>query len=187
MAGSPVELFDRFHVAIYRYLARMSGRRDVAEDLTQDVFVRVLRRGSPPDVSGGDRAWLFTIARNLLIDWQRRAARNPVQPAPREFMGLADGGMAAHPRHDLVLAVREALHNLPDADREALVLRVVSGLGHEEIASLTGTTAASVRSRIFRARSALRAALAAPASRRTTGGQVSSSDGAAVRRMRGVP
>ena len=46
MTNSPAELFDRFHLAIYRYLLRMTGRCDVAEDLTQDVFVRILGGGA---------------------------------------------------------------------------------------------------------------------------------------------
>jgi RNA polymerase sigma factor (sigma-70 family) len=157
MVRSPAELFDRFHLALYRYLVRMTGRPDVAEDLTQDVFVRLLRSGAP-DLPEGERGWLFSIARNLLIDWQRRNLRNPVQSA-------ADGDNATvGAQQVLAFDVREALLALPQADREAFLLRVIGGLGHEEIAALTGATPASIRSRIFRARSALRSALGSAAS-----------------------
>jgi RNA polymerase sigma-70 factor (ECF subfamily) len=171
MAASPAELFDRHHLAIFRYLLRMTGRKDVAEDLTQDVFVRVLRAADASDLGNLERAWLFRVARNLLIDWQRRAARNPVASTLEDSAGSglpfhgAQGRQAgtmsvSDPRPDVALDIRAALERLPEADRDAFLLRVVGGLGHEEIASISGATAASVRSRIFRARSALRATLA---------------------------
>jgi len=109
---------------------------------------------------------LFHVARNLLVDWQRRAARNPVTQGADSLSGA--GAIAAH--QDVELHVREALARLPDVDREAFLLRVLGGLGHGEIAAISGSTAASVRSRIFRARSALRAALSGPLSRRSKTG-----------------
>lgn len=154
MPVAPADLFERYHLAIYRYLLRMTRRRDVAEDLAQDVFVRVLGGREVFDVGDSHRAWLFRVAHNLLIDWQRRAARNPVSAgSPPESPDES--------RHDVALALREALEQLPDADREVFLLRVVGGLGHEEIAAITGSSAPSVRSRIYRARATLRTSLGA--------------------------
>ena len=183
MAASAAQLFDRHHLAIFRYLFRMTGRRDVAEDLTQDVFVRVLRGADASDAGNLERAWLFAVARNLLIDWQRRAARNPVasnledSPSSDSPQGVAQGRRAgtmavSEPRPEVALDVHAALERLPEADRDAFLLRVVGGLGHEEIASMSGATAASVRSRIFRARSALRATLAPERPGRATAGRL---------------
>ncbi len=179
MAASAADLFDRFHLQIYRYLLRMTGRRDVAEDLTQDVFVRVLRAATPLELAGGERAWLFQVARNLLIDWQRRAARNPVTSGPDQLPESPVEAVAA--RQDIDLHVREALAQLPDADRDAFLLRVVGGFGHAEIATMSGGSPASVRSRIFRARSALRAALAGPLS------DASNARPDAIRRLKVLP
>jgi RNA polymerase sigma-70 factor, ECF subfamily len=186
MAASPAEMFDRHHLAIFRYLLKMTGRKDVAEDLTQDVFLRVLRDADAADSAALERAWLFAVARNLLVDWQRRASRNPVASilddppgagAGDDARGWQAGTMAvSEPRPDVALDVRAALERLPEADRDAFLLRVVGGLGHEEIASISGATAASVRSRIFRARSALRAALTPELS-----------DRAGIRRLKVVP
>jgi RNA polymerase sigma-70 factor (ECF subfamily) len=81
---TPAALFERYHLAIYRYLLRMTRRRDVAEDLAQDVFVRVLGGRGRDVLDTGDsyRAWLFRVAHNLLIDWQRRArCRSSVRAA----------------------------------------------------------------------------------------------------------
>ncbi len=179
MAASVADLFDRFHLAIFRYLLRMTGRRDLAEDLTQDVFVRLLRGAAGLDLAGAERAWLFQVARNLLVDWRRRAGRNPVTEGTEALADETSAPMAASQEDDFL--VHEALAQLPEADRDAFLLRVVGGLGHEEIAAISGSSAASVRSRIFRARSALRGALAGRSSQ--------ASDGQArdIRRFRVVP
>jgi len=151
MPDSPAELFDRHHLAVYRYLLRMTARRDVAEDLTQDVFLRVVRGQDRYDERGQQRAWLLSIARNLLLDRHRRAQREPTTVVEE----VAD--RAAGP--DVGIDLRQALDRLPESDREVFVLRVVAGLGHEDIARVTGATAASVRCRIHRARAALKGML----------------------------
>ena len=79
-------LFEQHHLVIFRYFWRMTRRRDVAEDLTQDVFVRAVRGLGNYEPRNRDRAWLFEIARRLLLDYQRtigrRGAVAEVQPAP---------------------------------------------------------------------------------------------------------
>ncbi len=154
MSSTASDLFDRYHLAIYRYLLRLTGRADVAEDLTQDVFVRIVRGAEILDTGDRERAWLFRIARNLWIDRQRRLARSPVVSGLPEDCG-------SDARHDVALALEEALQQLPPEDSDVFLLRVVGGLGHEEIATVCGATTAAVRSRIFRARSALRQLLGA--------------------------
>jgi RNA polymerase sigma factor (sigma-70 family) len=152
MFESCAEVFERHHLAVYRYLLRMTGRPDVAEDLTQEVFLRVMRRADTYEERGTERAWVTRIARHLLIDHQRKERRQPehvVADTPARAIS-AEGD----------LAVREALLTLAEPDREALLMRAVLGLGHDEIASLTGATPASVRSRLHRARRDLRPLLA---------------------------
>lgn len=151
MADSPERLFERHHLAVYRYLLRMTCRHDVAEDLTQEVFLRVLRGLSGYDDRGLERPWLISIARNLMIDRCRRAEREPSFVVEDISSGGAD--------HAMSLEIRQAMSRLPEEEREAFVLRVVVGLGHEEIAGVVGATAAAVRCRIYRARIALRSLL----------------------------
>ena len=151
MPDSPAELFERHHLVVYRYLLRMTGRGDVAEDLTQEVFVRVVRGADGYDERGQERAWLFSIARNLLIDFQRKRRREPVDAVEDMVNGDSDP--------DVSLDIKRAIATLPETDREAFLLRVVVGLGHDEIAALVGATPASVRCRIYRARVALKAML----------------------------
>ena len=158
MAITPAELFERHHVAIYRYLLRMTGSRETAEELTQDVFVRVLKGGEHYEERDRERAWLFRIARNLRCDLARRSKRQLSTP-------LADLEPIEPQRQELQLSLARALAALTEDDREAFVLGEIGGFSYVEIGVICEATPAAVRSRIYRARLALRHALEAPAVR----------------------
>ena len=151
------ELFQRHHRRLYRYFVRLSGEPSVAEDLTQEVFLRALRAESGYRAQGQEEAWLFRIARNLWIDRQRRRhCRPPVADSvPDELPAPAS--------QELRLRLDEALGQLPEDEREAFLLCETGGLSYAQIASVCRISLEAVRSRIYRARRALRAALAEPA------------------------
>lgn len=146
------DLFHRHHLAIFRYVYRLTGRRDVAEDVVQDVFLRVVRRLDAYQAIGREAAWLFSITRRLLVDRHRALER---RPAPVD--DSVDASIPA--RQDTSVAIAEALAQVLEADRDAFLLREVGGLSYHEIALLCHTTPDSVRSRIYRARVRLRALL----------------------------
>ena len=159
MATTPAELFERHHVAIYRYLLRMTGSRETAEELTQDVFVRVLKGLEQYQERDRERAWLFRIARNLRCDLARRWHRQPPSASLEDVEALEPQ------RQELQLSLARALAALAEDDREAFVLGEIGGFSYEEIGVICETTPAAIRSRIYRARLALRRALEAPAVR----------------------
>jgi len=143
------DLFARHHRDVYRYLVRMTGRRDEADDLSQDVFLRVVRaleNGGPP---GHERAWVFSIARNLLADRWRQDQRRGIE-VEQVLEPAAEGTQA------LAVGLAEALGRLPDADREMFLLREIGGLSYQELAAVSDSTVEAVRARLWRARSALR-------------------------------
>jgi RNA polymerase sigma-70 factor, ECF subfamily len=148
-------LFARYREPVYRFLRRLLRDAAAAEDLTQDTFLRAL--GGPYRSNGNERAWIFQIARNLARDRARVNGRRPA------LVELEDGGA---PVSDpaLALSIDAALAQLADDDREVFLLREVGGLSYAEIGAACGLTADAVRSRLRRARLALRAALA-PAER----------------------
>ena len=151
-------LFDDHHRSIYRFFLRLGAPGNEAEDLTQDVFLRALRVDHRRPVLRA-AAWLFRIARNLWIDRLRHRRRWRVVESDRE-LDPADGDFAIGPHQALEVRLDQALGGLPEADRETFLLRELGGLGYDEIAAVTGHSPAAVRSRIFRARRALRHALA---------------------------
>jgi RNA polymerase sigma-70 factor (ECF subfamily) len=159
VATTPADLFERHHVAIYRYLLRMTGSRETAEELTQDVFLRVLEKMDGYQERDRERAWLFRIARNLRFDRARQQHRHP-PPAP-----LKDVDLIEPQRQELRLSLARALAGLNDDYREAFVLVELGGFSYAEIGIICAATPAAIRSRIYRARLALRLELEAPAIR----------------------
>lgn len=155
-----VELFERHHGAVYRYFRRLTGRREPAEDLTQELFVRVLQALPAYEPREREIAWLFRIARNLWIDqWRSAGTRDPFgRDRP-----MADE-VASPPTQFFAVSLDEALAQVGDLDRDVFLLRELGGLSYTEIADVCELTPDAVRSRICRARSALREHLASDVS-----------------------
>jgi RNA polymerase sigma-70 factor (ECF subfamily) len=159
MTVDPQTLFLTHQTRLFRYFLRVVGEPDTARDLTHDVFVKVSNTVVPTAPDGELRAWLFHIARNLALDFHRRRVRD-------RFAIAADD--TQQPSQDVDLAVKQALSRLDDLDRDVFLMREVAGLGYQEIATACSLTPDAVRSRIHRARLALRAQLAAPIATRRT-------------------
>jgi RNA polymerase sigma-70 factor (ECF subfamily) len=145
MAASADELFERHALAVYRYFRRMTGRPDVAEDLTQDVFLRVVRSIDGYQLRNREVSWVFRIARNVLVDhWQKT---NPAEVAVADIEEPA-----AEETQILALGFHEALRLLATGDRDVYLLRERGGLTYQEIAQACETTEEAVRSKLYRAR-----------------------------------
>jgi len=148
-------LFERHHVALFDFLSRMTGDRTAAEDLTQDVFLRMLKyRGTFRD-EGRFETWMFHIARNARTDYFRR----------RAAVGMTDGiDVAADrpgptdavERDEQTTLLRRALLQLPEDRRELIILARYRGLKHEAIADVLGVDSGTVKVRIHRALRELR-------------------------------
>jgi RNA polymerase sigma-70 factor (ECF subfamily) len=149
-------LFAEYHDRLLRYLSRAAGEREAARDLTQEVFLRVSRTPIPTAPRNQQAGWLFKIARNVALDHHRKQRRRP-----ETDMGSAPEG-PTDAQQEMALALKQALAALPDLDRDVFLLREVSGLSREEIATACELTPDAVRSRIHRTRLELRAVLAAP-------------------------
>lgn len=153
--ANPEQLFVANKDRLFRYFCRAVGHSDAARDLTQEVFLRVSRTRIPVAAAEDLRGWLFRIARNLALDHHRSRRRHP------ESMEL-DSEPARPASQDVNLAVDAALASLQSVDRDVFLMREVSGLGYEEIATACDLSADAVRSRIYRTRLQLRDQLAAP-------------------------
>lgn len=148
-------MFEQHEAAVRRFLRHLTGSGDVAEDLTQDVYLRVVRTIDRYEPRGRDRAWLFRIARNVFLDHRKHAGRS--DPVSEAAVGAAAG-----PTQIITTDLNGALRQLDETDREAFLLCEIGGLRYEEIAAALGLTTASVRSRIYRARLKLREVLMPP-------------------------
>jgi RNA polymerase sigma factor (sigma-70 family) len=147
--GLAAALFEKYRRPLRLYLRSLTGSVDAADDLSQEVFLRVVRGATTYEPRERERAWLFRIARNLAAD---RARRDHVRGAP-----APDCVDAAQPATQLVqLNVREALAHLSDTERQAFLLCEIAGLSYQEIAEALDLTVPAVRSLLFRARMQLR-------------------------------
>jgi RNA polymerase sigma factor (sigma-70 family) len=157
------EVVQEHSARVYRLAYRLTGNRHDAEDLTQEVFVRVFRSLSSY-TPGTFEGWLHRITTNLFLDQVRRKQRIRFDALPDDasdrLPGQADlGPERAWEHNNLDHDVEAALATLPPDFRAAVVLCDIEGLSYEEIAATLGIKLGTVRSRIHRGRAQLRAAL----------------------------
>ena len=145
--------YGRTNRSLWAYLLRISGRRDVADDLLQESYCRFLAAKLPEMDAAASKNYLFKIATNLLRDRWRRGELS--EPASSKEQSCVEDPEA---RTD----VRRAFEQLKPRERQLLWLAHVEGFDHKEIARLTGLRAASVRVLLFRARRELASALRKP-------------------------
>jgi RNA polymerase sigma-70 factor (ECF subfamily) len=155
-------LYDRYAPDVYRFALYLSGDAALADDITQETFVRAWVM--PGEIRGGTvKAYLLIIARNLYRAERRRAARQVVLPDALPDHRPGPEAVAAG-RQELA-AVLEALQALPEVDRAALLMHAQDALPHAEIAAVLGLSVAAVKVKVHRARIKL-AALRRPEERR---------------------
>ena len=145
-------LFDRHRDAVWRFFRRRLADAARGEELVQDVFVAVFEHARRYEPRSSFRSYLFGIAWNMLLAERRKAAR-------RGAAALEEDAAAPSLDPDAALWVRRALATLDEHDREIVMLREFEQLHYQEIADLLRLPLNTVRSRLFRARMSLRAAL----------------------------
>jgi RNA polymerase sigma-70 factor (ECF subfamily) len=157
-------LIELYQHRLLRYLLFLTGKREVAEDLFQETWMRVLLRGGQYNGKARFDTWLFTIARNLVIDLSRKRTMasldemSDISEEGRAFEIAIDGPSPLDEfqiREDRA-EVAEVLLKLETNYREVLVLRFHEELSLEEIASVTKAPLSTVKSRLYRGLAALK-------------------------------
>jgi RNA polymerase sigma-70 factor, ECF subfamily len=159
------DLVERCQHRLVRYLLYLTGRREYAEDLAQETWIRVLQRGSQYNGRQRFDPWLFAIARNLTIDYlrkKRKAVQTASLPDDRdEILLVSSSGPSpfeAAARSEDAIRLAGQLQILSPLYREALLLRFQEDLSLAEIAQVLGAPVTTVTSRIYRGLAALRSA-----------------------------
>ena len=148
-----------YEAPIFNYVLRMVGDRALAEDLTQDVFLRVFRGLRGYSRRARFTTWLFQVAKNRVIDEMRAAERRPrslvaIEDAPQ--LEVVDAPIEQNEAIQILLGEVDKLS--PDL-KEALLLRDIAGLSYNEISDTLEVTLATVKWRIFKAREEVQQAL----------------------------
>ena len=155
-------LVQRYRIPLYNFVFRFVGDRETAEDVVQETFLRCLRHSHQFPAIEQVSTWLYTIAGNLAKTELRRRKRwhwIPIGPSEEEersaFYEPVDGGQLPGEQtdtHQVKDTVVEAIHQLPDEFREAVLLRDLTGLSYEEIAKIINCPVGTVKSRVNRGR-----------------------------------
>jgi RNA polymerase sigma-70 factor (ECF subfamily) len=151
--------YELYRARIYGFLLRLSGRRDVADDLFQETFLALARSAPRLREDTELAAWLFTVARNEHLSWRRWAM---LDLSRWVLLGEDDGAQAIALPHDAenreaIQRMEESLAALSDSHREVLLLVTVEGFDQERVGEMLGISYASVRQRLSRARAELQA------------------------------
>jgi RNA polymerase sigma-70 factor (ECF subfamily) len=156
-------LYQAHRVAVHAYFTGRTGDRDAAADLMQDVFLRVWQHlDQLADMPGdGQRAWIFTVARNLSVDAHRHrhTQAGTEQALAREPVRREQPASATLIAAERVAVVGQAIRGLPEQQRVTLTMAAASGLTSGEIADRLGVPAGTVRYRLSLARRSLAEAL----------------------------
>jgi RNA polymerase sigma-70 factor (ECF subfamily) len=158
--GDPLalrRLVESHQTRVFALLSRMVAR-DFVEDLAQETFLRVFShlRSFDPDGSARLSTWILTIATRLAIDHLRRGRFAPLAVAPATLHAVAEDKPASHDRRALGAAIAAEVGALPADFRAAFVLSAYHGLSYDEVAGALGVEVGTVKSRLSRAKAALR-------------------------------
>lgn len=157
------QLYDQHQNAVFRYLWARLGQRPLAEDLTGEVFLRMLKALPNYRPTAPFRAWLYRIARNLLVDHYRKhgqAAQVPLETA--EARPTSEADLLTVAEHTLTIThLQTALSQIDEVQREVVTLRFLSGLSLQETAAALEKTEAAIKALQHRGLAALRQALTA--------------------------
>lgn len=158
-------LVTAYESNVYNLALQMTGNREDAQDMTQEAFLKAYR--SLPSFRGDSRfsSWLYRIVSNVCLDYRRRQVRRPSASMSLEDsegdtiqMDVADESQSPEKVLEQKMtreAVRRGLAQLPEDQREILLLREIQGLSYEEIGEVLQVEPGTVKSRIFRARKKL--------------------------------
>ncbi len=154
-----LDLYDRYREPIFRFAYRLLGSVEIAEDVTHDCFLSLIRK--PENFRPGRaslKTYLYAAARNLAMKHFRNQGRetglDEVSEEPKD--SPKRGPLRRLLDEELATQVREAVFSLPPLQREALILFEYEGLSLNEIAEIAGTDTGAIKARLYRAREGLK-------------------------------
>ncbi len=160
------QLFEAYKVPVYNFVLRMIGRVHDAEDILQEVFVKMHQKLPTLRESKYFTAWLFRVAKNETINYlnkHRRKAFDSIENYEQSFVDnvmMAETGEQNNPgdeteQVELEQTLQKALNELPETIRASFILGVIEGYSYKEVATMLDCSINNVKTRVFRARTLL--------------------------------
>jgi len=145
-------LFERHHVGLFNFFLRLTGSRQLSDDLVQEAFIRILKYRKSFRPPGEFRPWLYQLARNAVAAHFRKHGRDHLPPGePEERVCDSPLALAELQRAEHARLLRAALLRLPYERREVLLLSRFGELRYDQIAELLGCSVGAVKLRVHRA------------------------------------
>jgi len=145
-------LFERHHVGLFNFFLRLTGSRQLSEDLVQEAFIRILKYRKSFRAPGEFRPWLYQLARNAVAAHFRKHGRDHLPPGePEERVCDSPLALDELQRAENARLLRAALLRLPFERREVLLLSRFGELRYDQIAELLGCSVGAVKLRVHRA------------------------------------
>ena len=145
-------LFERHHVRLYNFLVRLTNRRELSEDLVQEVFLRILRYSQTFRGEAAFTVWMYRLARNAASDhfrkWRRESLTSEDGGEQADDAPLPDEDLE---RGDSSAFLKAALARLPADKREVLILARYQELKYEEVGQILGCAVGTVKAKVHRA------------------------------------
>jgi RNA polymerase sigma-70 factor, ECF subfamily len=165
------DLYERYASRLYGFCLQRLGNREEAEDAVQTTFLNAFRGLSRGVVPASESAWLFKIAENVCLSRHRASFRRRRVEVPGDLTVVEETVAAPARADDELIPLEDALAEMPEAQRRALLLREWQGLSYREIAAELEVSQSAVETLIFRARRSLARRLVAPRERLRRVGQ----------------
>jgi len=155
-----LELYEHYRNGILAFAFRMLGSIELAEDITHDCFVNLIKNSSRFDPSRGQlRSYLFATVRNLALKhFHKKSRESSIEDLPEDFDAVFEGQEPLYRllSEELSVEVRKAITELPPLQREVILLFEYEGLSLAEVASIVSADIGTVKARLHRARERLR-------------------------------
>ena len=174
-------LFERYRARVFSFILRMlNGKRQEAEELMQDIFIKLFKAREMYEPRAKFSTWLYAIVRNHCLNFVRsqaylRSQRTvALEPGDERTLALTDPAPrpGGNPATDMAERLEQAIQSLPTMYKDVFLFRAVEGFSHEETAGILGLNPATVRTHFRRARLMLAEKLNAQATTNSTAGGV---------------
>jgi len=142
------DLFDRYHVKIYNFFQKMNYNKVVSEDLTQEVFIKVLKHRTSYK-NGNFTSWIYTIARNIFFDYYKKHKKEQTSNIEEHQISSEELSFTENHQEELEY-LQTCLQKLKTSDRELIIMHKIQGIKYEQIAEITGSSANAVKVKTHR-------------------------------------
>lgn len=142
-------LFDRYHIRLFNYFNKMVQNKMVSEDLTQDVFLKIIKYRTSYK-NGNFAAWIFTIARNIFSNHYQKTKKERANEIDDDTLN-ANETLVTEGNQEELAQLQLALQKLPISDRELIVMHRFQQIKYKQIAQITNSTENAVKVKVHRA------------------------------------